>query len=165
MTKHQWLAMGLGLVLLAGGAYAEDEAFPQPTFEPIFEGQTVDNTYVNGQGDMVVFSVDGKVATREAFVDDLRQKGETFKTDSRKWVEDAVGAEKKGYRKFGESETETLEVNVHDDVRVNEVVNATLASQQRLEQLVDDDLAKAETEAKRPTPLRTLRSLESGQQQ
>ena len=104
-----------------------------------------------GQMTGVYMKQDGTVVSKEAWAEDMRQIGIKHKTDTRKWVNEAIGAEKSGYRKFGES----------DDARVNDVVNGTLASQQRLEQGIDDRQKQVDEEVKRVVPLRTLRSLES----
>lgn len=177
-SRYDLLAL-VASVMLSGGApvRADDEMFapapvPEqpvatqqaplpsqpPAFTPLFEGQTAENTYINEKGDQVVFSVNGKVATREDFIDDAKRRGTEFKMNSRQWIGDAVKAE-------GVSTDGDLSLSVHDDVKVSGAISGTLESQRRLERLVDDDLAKAEAEAKRLTPVRTLISTESGRKE
>ena len=102
---------------------------------------------------------DGRVVTKEEFVSYMKQIGENEKAESRKWLEGAVGTKKQGYRKFGESDT--LEINVSDDVKVEEAVNGAMAAQAQHERHIDEIQRGVEDDARRVVPLKTLRSFES----
>ena len=176
-NRYDLLAL-VASVALSGGApvRADDEMFAPapaseppvvtqqaplpsqpPAFTPMFEGQTAENTYINEKGDQVVFSVNGKVATREDFIDDAKRRGTEFKMDSRQWVEDAVKAE-------GVSTDGDLNISVNDNVQVSEAVSGTIESQRRLEKMIDDGQKQVEEEVKRIVPLKSLRSFEAGYQ-
>ena len=179
------LMAGLALVIVMGGpVWAEDQNQVPPDFVPgveIIQSSPLqpldavdpfrlrdmygeDKVYVDTQtGQATVYKTqDGNVVSKEAWGEYMRGIGEKHKTDTRQWVNEAIGAEKAGYRKFGESGD--LEVNVHDDVRVNDVVNATLSEQQKLEKMIDDGQAQIDAEVKRVVPLKSLRSFEAGYQ-
>ena len=81
----------------------------------------------------------------------MKQIGDKHKTDSRKWVDEAVGAERAAPDR--------------DGARMNEVVNGTLEAQKRLEQNIDAQQKQVEAEVRRVVPLRTLISDEAGKRE
>ena len=114
-----------------------------------------DKVYVDPQTGQanVYMKQDGTAVSKEEWADYMKQIGEKHKTDSRKWVNEAIGAER------------ALNTDGKDDARVNGVVNGTLEAQQRLEQNIDAQQKQVEAEVRRVVPLRTLISDEAGKRE
>ena len=109
-----------------------------------------DKVYVDPQTGMatVYATQDGRVVSKEEWADYMRGIGSKQKADGRKWVDEAIGAERASQ-------------NGDHDGRVDGVVNGTLTEQRKFERMIDDGQAVIDAEVKRSVPLRTLRSLES----
>ena len=164
MSNRSGWAVIVLVVYLAAPLRAEDQqgtppaveqlpSQPEP-FKPMFEGQTVENTYLNAKGDQVVFAgQDGKVVTRGEFIEQSRALDEQIKRDSRAWVEGAVNATRQQQTRG--------ELGV-DDATADAVVSGTWESQRRFEEGIDHVAADSEAQARKLVPLKTLRSLEAG---
>lgn len=117
-----------------------------------------DKVYVDEKGQAFVYgSQDGRVLTAEEAAAEAERLGIEFKEFNRKWLEGAVGAERKKSRNLGESYT-------IDDLRAEQAVSASIENQRQLERDVDQEIEKVKEETRKVVPLKTLRSLETGSQ-
>ena len=140
-------------------AQQEQEALDKIDPLRLREKHGIDKVYVDEHGQAFTYgSQDGRVLTAEEAAAEAERLGIEHKEVTRKWVNEAIGAERAG-------QTGDLNINVHDNVRVNEVGNGTLESQRRLEKMIDDDVQKVKEETKRVVPLRTLISDEAGRRE
>jgi hypothetical protein len=118
-----------------------------------------DKVYLHpDDGQAFVYMKDGKAITAEEAAAEAERLGIEQKEFTRKWVNGAVGAERRKPRNLGESYT-------IDELRAEQAVTATLERQRQFEQSIDERTAQVKEETQKAVPLKTLRSFEANSSQ